>query len=135
MKFIFRFFVVLGVIFFCLLSALGYFIVADPYNLRPLVVNMYQNSKVEKDETTLFNQTNTQKVSPEGNSAETSSGVSSGQAQALESVGMDASNVPAKFTPEQTNCFVNILGSARVEAIKAGATPSATEFFQAKACL
>ncbi len=135
MKFIYRFFAVLGVIFFCLLMALGYFIVADPYNLRPLVASMYQNSNIEKNETPVLNQTDIQKGSTEENSAETSSGVSSGQAQALKSIGMDATNVPAKFTPEQTACFVGILGEVRVEAIKAGDTPTATEFFQAKACL
>ena len=135
MKFIFRFFVVLGVIFFCLLVAVGYFIVADPYNLRPLISGMYQNSNIENDETTATSQAGARKETTEGESAATNSGISEGQAQALEAVGIDAAAVPTQFTLEQTACFVTVLGQARVDAIVAGATPTPTEFFQAKDCL
>ena len=62
MKFIYRFFVVLGVIFFCLLLAVGYFIIADPYNLRPIIMSMYQTTAIENDTSvipaTSRNQTN-----------------------------------------------------------------------------
>lgn len=114
---------------------LGYFIVADPYNIRPLISSMYQNSNIEKEQTTSSVQGDVQKGTTKEESEVTNSTVSTIQAQALESIGMDASNVPAKFTPEQTNCFVSILGQARVEEIKAGDTPTAAEFFKAKACL
>ncbi len=135
MKFIFRFFAVLGVIFFCLLLGLGYFIVADPYNLRPLISGMFQNSTMENEQITPSDLGDSQKETTNGESAAITSKMSTSQAQALESVGIDVRNVPTEFTPEQTTCFVGILGEARVEAIKAGDTPTATEFFQAKACL
>lgn len=132
MKFIFKFFVVLGVIFFCLLLALGYFIVADPYNLRPLFFSMYESSKQNDESATAVPTSNqTTDGEPSGNAQN----VSDGQAQALEAMGMDASSVPAQFTPEQIKCFVGVLGQSRVDAIVAGATPTPTEYFQAKGCM
>ena len=132
MKFIFRFFAVLGVIFFCLLIGLGYFIVTDPYNLRPLFMSMYENST---QETTEDGATSPRKEVTEEESGGTNPNLSNEQAQALKSIGMDATAVPPQFTPEQITCFVTILGQARVDAIVAGATPTPTEFFQAKDCL
>lgn len=132
MKFIFRFFVVLGVIFFCLLVALGYFIVADPYNLRPLFSSVYESSKMN-DESDASVPSN--KQTTDGESSGNAQNVSDGQAQALEAMGMDASSVPTQFTPEQIECFVGVLGQARVDAIVAGATPTPTEFFQGKECI
>ncbi len=132
MKFIFRFFVVLGVIFFCLLLALGYFILADPYNLRPLFSNMYESTKMNDESGTSVP---SNKQTADGVSSGNAQNVSDGQAQALEAMGMDAGSVPAQFTPEQINCFVGVLGQARVDAIVAGATPTPTEFFQAKDCM
>ena len=86
-----------------------------------------ENAKEESITTT--NDTNNDEQS------NASSNLSAQQSQALKAVGIDSSSVPNQFTPKQTDCFVTVLGQGRVDAIKAGATPTPTEFFQAKDCL
>ncbi len=53
------------------------------------------------------------------------------QAQALDSVGISASAI----SEEQEACFVRVLGQTRVDEVKAGAIPTAAEFFSARGCL
>lgn len=139
MKWIYRFFVVLGEIFFLLLIGLVYFIITDPFNLRPLLMSMYEaQSSAEVDDAS-WSAANSEVVQPVKNSPTPASGdtgvLNETQAKALESVGLSPQSIPAQFTPQQTACFVNILGQARVDAIVAGDTPTPTEFFQAKDCL
>jgi hypothetical protein len=133
MKWIYRFFVVLGVIFFFILVGIGYFVIADPLNLRPIIMGMYEADKSQEtnDASTTDNQTETEDAPATSNNT----GVSDSQAQALESVGIDPQTVPAQFTDEQQKCFVGILGQERVDAIVAGDTPTPTEFYKAKSCL
>jgi hypothetical protein len=76
--------------------------------------------------------TNSVSSSPE---AEVSNGVTTTQAEALRSVGINPALVPVKFSPEQIICFVGVLGQERVDAIVAGAIPTPTEFFTAKNCI
>lgn len=135
MKWLYRFFVVLGIIFFCILVSFAYFIIADPYNVRPLFQAMYEtNTSFESSQVP-----SDAKGTTDANTATTPSGgttvVNENQAKALESVGIDPQSVPAQFTPEQITCFVRILGQARVDTIVAGATPTPSEFFKAKECL
>lgn len=52
----------------------------------------------------------------------------------LESVGVDTADIPTQVTPTQEQCSVEALGQARVDAIKAGATPSLTDYLKAKHC-
>lgn len=137
MKWIYRFFVLLGIIFFVILLALAYFIIVDPYNLRPVFQSMYETNSTRESDTVPSNinsdADSTADTTPTPSRAPT--GVNENQAKALESVGINPESVPAQFTPEQITCFVGILGQARVDAIVAGATPTPTEFFQAKGCL
>jgi hypothetical protein len=53
----------------------------------------------------------------------------------LETIGVPPENIPSSFTPEQVTCFEKILGQERVVEIKAGDTPTATEFYKAKECI
>ncbi len=133
MKWIYRFFVVLGVIFFCILIALAYFIIVDPLNIRPVVMSMYgaNQEAVTNDVDGTYTT---------GEAGSDASGVNTGimtdkQEQALQSVGISPEAVPSQFTPEQIECFVKILGQERVDDIKAGDTPTAAEFYQAKDCV
>jgi hypothetical protein len=132
MKWIYRFFVVLGGIFFLILLGLAYFVITDPLNLRPLVMSMYgRDTEVENGRSREGGKETTNVES----SPSESSPINETQARALESVGIDPASVPTQFTPEQVACFVSILGQVRVDAIVAGDTPAPTEFYQAKECL
>ena len=133
MKWIYRFFAVLGVIFFCILIGMGYFIIADPFNIRPIIMSMY-GSATTSEKTNESQSSDTIEVRATTETGETG-GVSAGQAQALESIGINPESVPAEFTPEQEACFTNALGQERVSAIKGGAVPTPAEFYKAKGCL
>ena len=93
-------------------------------------MSMYQTTAIENDTSA------TSRIQTNGaESTDSKPAITERQAQALEAVGMDASNVPTQFTAEQISCFVSILGQSRVDAIVAGATPTPAEFFQAKGCM
>lgn len=133
MKWIYRFFVVLGVIFFLILIGLGYFIIADPLHIRPILMSLYNSEGVEESSDT---NTVNGSVQAGSNVSEVDSGVMSDkQEQALQAVGISPESVPAQFTPEQIECFIGVLGEERVNDIKAGDTPTAAEFYQAKDCV
>ncbi len=61
--------------------------------------------------------------------------LSDSQKSALSALGIDPSTIPASISPSQVTCFEGKLGVARVAEIKAGATPSAMDFFKAKSCI
>lgn len=52
----------------------------------------------------------------------------------LESVGINPQDVPTEITPSQEACSVEALGQERVDAIKAGAAPSLSDYLKAKHC-
>jgi hypothetical protein len=137
MKWIYRFFMGLGIIFFLLLVGLGYFLIVDPWNLRPLYSSVYSGLTSTSTDGAQGSKNNPapngEVGSPEATQSD--SRVSNEQAQALQSVGLDSSNVPTKFTDEQKDCFIRILGQERVNAIVAGDTPTPAEFYSAKECL
>ena len=112
------FFVILGVIFFVIILIGLYLFVVDPYNIKPILfgsdVAVTENSSPQVDKNPVLNES---------------------QEKALETFGIDPATVPASITPEQEACFVEILGQVRVDEIKAGGTPTATEFFKARGCL
>lgn len=136
MKWMYRFFVVLGVIFFLLLMGLTYFVIADPLHIRPVLSALYEKKEtVLAPDSTKQIETNQVPAQPATNETAAPAGVSVKQAEALESVGINTASVPVKFTPEQITCFVSVLGQSRVDAIVAGDTPTPTEFFTAKNCL
>ena len=111
------FFVILGVIFFILIIIGAYLYIADPLNLKPLLsgaVSTVESTGEIVDKNPLLNES---------------------QEKALETFGIDPAAVPSQITPEQEACFIEKLGSARVEEIKAGDSPTATEFFTARDCI
>lgn len=57
------------------------------------------------------------------------------QEAALQSFGIDPANLPKEITPEQEACFVSKLGQQRVDEIKGGAAPTASDFFKARGCI
>jgi len=114
-------FVTLGVIFFLIIIAGVYFYATDPLDLKPLFLGN--------------DTTQSATATPTAHSTSTNPLLNESQAQALESFGIDPAQVPSTITPEQEACFIEILGEARVEEIKAGASPTATEFFRARGCL
>lgn len=129
-KFLTIFFVVLGVIFFLQLILITYLFVVDPWNIKPyLFPEPVETSVQVKTEATTsvdaIGSTDTKAPTP----------VSPTQAKALEAAGINPASVPQSFTPEQQACFEEVLGVSRVNEIKAGATPSLTEFYSARNCL
>lgn len=119
-KFFTIFFVTLGVIFFILILIGIYLYVADPFNIKPLLSG--SDSSVSA-------------VTNGGAVVDKNPALSPAQEKTLETFGIDPATVPSEITPEQEACFVQILGAERVAEIKAGDTPTATEFFKAKGCL
>jgi hypothetical protein len=61
--------------------------------------------------------------------------LTAGQRAMLETFGIDESALPATLTPELEACFDAKIGEVRVEAIKAGDTPTMVEGMKAIACL
>lgn len=136
MKWIYRFFVVLGIIFFCILIGLGYFVIADPLNIRPLLSSMYAGPETESITVPLGDVPTGVTAPSDAATANTNPGtLSDEQATALQSIGLTPDVVPPQFTPDQIDCYVGVLGEARVNEIKAGDTPTPTEFFTAKNCI
>ncbi len=132
-KFFTYLFVGMGVLFLLQLIALAYFYIVDPLNLKPL---LFGNGATPASQTKASSENSTN-TSAEGEvSTEASeSNLSPAQQQALEMVGIEPESLPQSFTEEQLTCFVSILGQARVDEIKAGATPSMSEYYQAKGCM
>lgn len=124
-KFLNVFFVVLGVIFFILIIIGTYLFVVDPLNIKPLIFGSPATSSVTTSSTT-SNTTATTDKNPNLNAT---------QEKALETFGIDPAAVPTSFTLEQQACFTKILGEARVNAIKAGDSPTATEYLSVRGCL
>lgn len=120
-KFFTIFFVVLGVIFLILLLVGAYLFVFDPLHLRT----------PSDAQTTTPVTTATGKAAP----VDKNPILSPTQEKTLETFGIDPATVPSSITPEQEACFTKILGATRVAEIKAGDSPTATEFFKAKSCI
>jgi hypothetical protein len=119
-KFLNIFFVTLGVIFFVLILIGTYFFVTDPLNLKPMIFG--SDSEVVAEEV-------------EGTVVGKNPVLNASQEKALETFGIDPASIPSSITPEQESCFVEILGQARVNEIKAGDSPTATEYFKARGCV
>jgi hypothetical protein len=157
------FFITLGVIFFCLIIGGAYFVVVDPFELRTLVQAMWGGSPTQTNNSAVpipdvavvvSDSTIADSESESQVSAETPQEVvaaeegeeipvtmseglplSSAQQAALEFVGIDPATLPTTITPEQENCFIEAIGAARVEEIKAGAAPTPLEIFAGRGCL
>ena len=134
------FFAIMGVLFCIVLGVMAYLIIADPFHLRPLY-QLLVHPPQATETTTVPSETTTDSVVsgttvvPDDTSTTPAVSVSAEQAEALKTIGIDAAAMPATFTATQLACFVKVLGQARVDEIKAGAVPSASEFFTARTCL
>jgi hypothetical protein len=117
-KFFTVFFVTLGIIFFILLLAGGYFFMTRSPNLTPMLRG------ADTGEAT------TTSTYPDKNPI-----LSPSQEKALETFGIDPATVPSSITPEQESCVTKILGKERVAEIRAGEVPTAAEYFKAKSCI
>lgn len=121
-KFFNVFFVTLGVIFFIIILIGAYFFITDPLNLKPLLFNKDNSEKSESSGTF-------------GDSLDKNPLLNESQEKSLEAIGIDPANIPSEITPEQETCFVEIFGQVRVNEIKAGDSPTATEIIKARSCL
>ena len=142
-KFLTIFFVSLGVVFFFIILVLAYLWIADPYNIKPFIYNTNM-TKVENEVGVVNNDspaspiaitsaTSTEVITAV--TANTKGGITEGQKNALQLVGIDPAVLPKNLTPEQEQCFVSEFGQARVNAIKAGALPTPMEVLTGKNCL
>jgi len=122
-----RFFLTLGVIFFFLLCAGAYLWFVDPFNLKPLL-SLVTAQPAEQQQTVDDTTTNT-------SDANTNAALSPEQEAALQTIGINPATLPIRITSTQETCFAEKLGAARVAEIKAGAVPSAAEFYTARMCL
>ena len=140
-KFFTVLFVGMGVLFLLQLIALGYLYVVDPLNLKPL---LFGEKEIAQDQMT--GSAGSERTESAGAEAEMEtetsaeatlpvSNLSPAQERALQMVGIEPETLPQSFTEEQLTCFVGILGEARVNEIKAGATPTMSEYYQAKDCV
>lgn len=57
------------------------------------------------------------------------------QESTLEKIGIDPAKLPTTITPAMEACFIDKLGTSRVEQIKAGEAPNAIDLFKAKSCI
>ncbi len=115
------FFVTLGVIFFLIILTGTAFLIIDPYEIRPVL-----SSLMNKDSNTA---TSTNSEIVDKNPA-----LSPTQESALEKIGVDPAKVPTSISSEQEACFEAKLGKDRVAAIKAGDSPTMTDYIKAKDC-
>jgi hypothetical protein len=118
-KFLNIFFVTLGIIFFIIILFGIYFYITDPLNLKPLI----------------FGSESTESTTTTGVIEDKHPALTESQEKTLETFGIDPASIPSEITPEQEACFEAKLGEARVAEIKAGDSPTATEYFKARDCL
>jgi len=111
------FFVTLGVIFFVIICSAAYIWFTDMYGVRSLV-GAFTGAETS--------------ITP--SVVDKNPALSPTQEAALEQIGIDPAAVPTTISPAQEACATEILGAARVAEIKAGDTPTLTEFAQARSC-
>ncbi len=109
--------VILGLIFAGIIIASIYLFIVDPYNIKPILFDSPESVETN---------TNNEDKNPL---------LSDTQEKTLETFGVDPASIPSSITPEQEACFTAILGAPRVAEIKAGSSPTATEYFKAKSCI
>ncbi len=124
-------FVTLGVLFLIFIIFSIVFIATDPFNLKPMIFGSSATGATYSNRPA----NNTGEATADGQAAGGEFYLSDQQKQALISFGIDPSVVPSTINAEQEACFVSVLGEARVAQVKAGAVPSAMEFYKAKACI
>jgi hypothetical protein len=124
-----RVFVVLGVLFLCIICAGVYLWFADPYELRPLI-ERYASSDTKVGDTSLQ-----KSITGDESPSDKHPALTTEQERALESIGVDPATLPTSLTKEQVLCAKSILGEARSQEIQKGAVPTTKELFSIRSCL
>jgi len=120
------FFVTLGVIFLILIIISAYILMADPFDLKPIIKALRLPAG---DNLQITNSAQTNGPTDKNPLLTTE------QEKTLESLGVNPAALPTQITPELESCFTDKLGAARVEEIKKGSQPGAADFFKASSCL
>lgn len=102
----------MGVIFCVLLAALAYVVLADPFDIRPM---LSAETPAEESDAHPY-------LSPT-------------QQRTLRAVGVDPAAVPSEITPEMEECFTHALGEERVAEIVAGSPVSPVDVYRARHCV
>jgi hypothetical protein len=108
-------------------------VIADPFNVKPLLFPSGTVYESQSDGTSQSE--NGENIDSATGTPDKHPALTPSQEKALETFGIDPAAVPTEITPEQESCFIEILGEVRVGEIKAGDTPTATEFFRARGCI
>lgn len=138
----------MGGLFVLEMIVLLYLVLVDPFHVRPLVQFLWQQHSATPAMTTEVKTPPAETVATDS-SRETASpqkatvpppatpttGMTAAQRTALQSAGIDPATFANGVTPAQLNCFIGVLGASRVAEIKAGAVPTASEFFSIRSCL
>jgi uncharacterized Zn finger protein len=132
-----------GVLFLIQVAGLVYLVVADPFNLRPLV-SLYlsaqqrqgvQEGLAETSEASLASaKQDTSEVEPATDGVHTVQPTPQ-QMQVLEEQGLDVDAVESALTPETVQCLTDLFGVERVEEVQAGAVPTPEELVRGVVCL
>lgn len=128
-NFLSTFFITMGILFIIIVATLVYLVVADPFELRPM---LFDSAQVPREAATAG------MLSGEVAPADTSTNelvLSSEQKDALQKYGIDPSTIPTTITPLQLVCFEEKLGTSRVTEIRMGGVPTAFELLRVKSCI
>lgn len=122
MKIVGKILQILGAIFLLIILVIVgcviYFVVADPFNIKPLLI--------DKDEPE-----NTSEESTDKNPLLTAE-----QEQQLEALGIDPAELPQEITPAMEQCFIDELGEDKVKFFASGAaSPSPLDVIKTRHCL
>ena len=125
-KIIWGIFAVIGIL---IVAAAAYLWFVDPLHLKPVLFPVAPTGAPAV--------TSTAPNSPSGPAQSPNSDMplTQQQAAAAASLGVDPNAVAGLLTPATEACAVATLGQARVDQIKAGAAPSATDLIRAGRCL
>lgn len=130
---------VFGLIFIFIILSVVYIFVADPFNLKPIFspITVIDTFSPERDEVVkedkLPNESNVVKENTMPDRVEFT--ISAEQRQALINLGVSPDSIPTSLSLEQEQCFIDVLGQARVDEIKSGDIPGPIEFIRAQACI
>jgi len=119
-------FVALGIIFLILIIMVGYFIIADPFNLKAMLPTGVSPISIIKTATG----NNEIKI----DNIDKNPLLTEEQEAQLEAIGVDPANLPSEITPEIEKCLVEKLGETRASQITQGDSPNTADFLKASAC-
>ncbi len=120
-------FVLLGVVFFCLLCYVGYLLYSGQVSTQTLLTSYQQVQSSTTISSTSPNEVD--KVE------DAHPYLSASQEAALRTVGISPEVLPNSLTTSQKECLIRAVGEARAKEIMAGSFPSPMEIYQGRSCL